>query len=78
MALLNARTLQQPLPAALERGVPTNVIASALMLEALGNVAPERLALLKRRVEEGTAEMTGINAIFRWDRGRDSGLPGRA
>lgn len=67
LALLNARSLEHPLPLGLDKGLPVNVLASALMLEALGSTHPERLALLKERLAEDKAEVIGGIYVERED-----------
>ncbi len=67
LVLLNAQTIQDGLPASLHKGVPANVVASGLMLEALGNAKPDMLDLLKRRASEGTAEICGGCYVERED-----------
>ena len=46
-------------PAALDRGLPVNVIASGAWLEQLGREHPERLATLRERVANDLAEVCG-------------------
>src|SRR5262249_23202014 len=67
LTLITAQTVQQPLPAAVALGTPTNVIVSALMLEALENMQPERFARLKERITEDNAEILSGPYVERED-----------
>jgi hypothetical protein len=48
-----------PWPAALDKGLPLNVIACASLLEAVGREHPERLAALRERIAAELAEVCG-------------------
>jgi hypothetical protein len=58
-AVLEESRLGDPLPAALDKGQPVNVIASASLLEKLGREYPERLSLLREKVQAEQAEVCG-------------------
>jgi hypothetical protein len=64
VALLDERSLNQPLPATFARGLPLNVIASASLLSRL---APEALAALRERVAADGVEVCGGSFIERED-----------
>src|SRR5438309_7249468 len=50
ICLLETDRLNEPLPAAFERGSPMTIMAAAVVLEELGRRHPERLAMLRDRV----------------------------
>lgn len=58
---------EAPWPAALEAGLPVNVIATAELLRRVGEAQPERLAQLRERVAAGQAEVLGGGMVERED-----------
>jgi hypothetical protein len=67
MSLLDAEKLGQPLPAAMHRGLPVNVVASAALLEKLGKDQPDRLAALRECVVNDRVEVCGGGYVERED-----------
>jgi Glycosyl hydrolases family 38 N-terminal domain len=59
LCLRDERTLDVPLPASFEKGLPLNVVAAASVLEQLGQRSPERLAALRERVGADLVEVCG-------------------
>jgi hypothetical protein len=57
--LPDADRLESPWPAALEKGLPLNVVASASLLGRLGREHPERLAELRERLAADLVEVCG-------------------
>ncbi len=57
LCLLDEDRLDWPLPLAFDKGSPLNLIASASLLEKLGHAHPERLADLRERVRDESAEV---------------------
>jgi hypothetical protein len=57
----------EPWPAAFERGLPLNVLASAAVLEKLGREQPERLAALREKAAAELVEVCGGSYLERED-----------
>jgi hypothetical protein len=57
--LPGAAKADEPWPAALDQGLPLNVIACASLLEHWGSAQPERLTALRERVAANLAEVCG-------------------
>jgi hypothetical protein len=67
LALLDEQRLDAPLPAAVERESAVNVVASSALLEKMGREHPERLALLKEKVQSEQVELCGGCYVERED-----------
>ncbi|MCS6852757.1 MAG: hypothetical protein NZ700_16490 [Gemmataceae bacterium] len=59
--------LDQPLPEAIDKGLPVNVLAAASTLEKLARAHPERLALLRDQVQSDRVEVVGGPYLERED-----------
>jgi hypothetical protein len=57
--LLRDNSLDGPLPAAVELGIPTNLIAASATLEALSRTQPEKFALLREQIGKDLVEVCG-------------------
>ncbi len=67
LAILEESRIGDPLPAAVERGMPVNLVAAAAVLEKLGREQPERLAGLRERVQAEQVEVCGGTYLERED-----------
>lgn len=67
ICVLDEGRLGEPLPAALEKGMPLNLVAAASVLQKIGREQPERLALLRERVQAEQAEVCGGPYLERED-----------
>jgi alpha-mannosidase len=67
LCVLSEGDFDKPLPAAIELGVPTNLVASASVLEKLSRHAPEKFAIVKALVERETVEVCGGDFLERDD-----------
>jgi hypothetical protein len=67
LALLDEARIDQPWPAALEQGLPLNLLATGRLLERLAKEQPERFARLKERVTGDQAELIGGSYLERED-----------
>jgi hypothetical protein len=59
LGLLDPARPELPWPAALDQGLPVNLVACSALLERIGRDQPERLALLRERVAADLAEVCG-------------------
>jgi hypothetical protein len=59
LLLLDEGNLSDPWPTSLLRGNPINVLASGVLLERLGREQPEKLAILRERLQTEQAEVCG-------------------
>lgn len=57
--VLTADSFAKPWPAALELGMPTNLVVSSSLLEALGREQPDKLAVLRAQLEKDLVEVCG-------------------
>jgi hypothetical protein len=57
VSVLDEARLSEPLPLAFERELPINLVASAALLEKLAKEQPERLALLRERLQQDKLEV---------------------
>ena len=67
LGFLEANRLDEPLPAAVDRGQPFNLIASVSLLERLAKEQPERFATLRGLVQEEKLEVCSGDYLERED-----------
>ncbi len=67
LCLLDEPHLSEAFPASLDHGFALNVVASAALLEKLGQAYPERLAALRDRLQSDLVEVCGGPYIERED-----------
>jgi hypothetical protein len=65
--LLDPQRLAEPLPASVELGLPCNLVAAASLLENLGRENPERLAVVRERVQAESLDVCGGPYVERED-----------
>jgi hypothetical protein len=67
LCLVDDQRLDAPLPAAVGHGQAVNIIASSALLERMGREQPERLALLREKVQSEQVEVCGGSYLERED-----------
>jgi hypothetical protein len=67
IVFLDDKRLDAPWPACVDRGIPVNIVAAAATLEKLAHEQPERLALLREKVQSEQVEVCGGSYLERDD-----------